>query len=76
MVREGLLVTAAGLGLGLAAAAATTRVMHGLLFGVAPLDAVSFLAAPAVLVPIAVLACLVPALRGARTDPAEALRTD
>src|SRR4051812_36487623 len=76
VVRDGLLVTAAGLVVGLAAAAAITRLMRGVLFGVAPLDAVSFLAAPAVLVPVAVVACLVPALRGARTDPAEALRSD
>ncbi|OLC75140.1 MAG: hypothetical protein AUH72_20755 [Acidobacteria bacterium 13_1_40CM_4_65_8] len=76
VVREGLIVTALGLALGLAGAAALTRVMQGLLFGVTPLDAVSFAAAPAMLVPVAIVACLLPAYRAARIDPAEALRTE
>jgi len=46
VVREGLLVSARGLGIGLAGAAALTRVMQRLLFGVTPLDTVSFIAAP------------------------------
>jgi predicted permease len=76
VVHEGLLVTAAGLALGLAGAAALTRVMQGLLFGVTPLDALSFAAAPLMLVPVAIVACLLPAYRAARIDPAEALRTE
>jgi putative ABC transport system permease protein len=48
--------------------------MQGLLFGVGPLDAMAFATAPAVLIPIAVVACLVPAARAAATDPADALR--
>jgi putative ABC transport system permease protein len=76
VVRDGLLVTGIGLALGLAGAAALTRLMQGLLFGVTPLDAVSFVAAPIVLAPVALAACLLPALRGARVDPAEALRAE
>jgi putative ABC transport system permease protein len=76
VIREGLAVTLLGLGAGLIAAAALTRLMRGVLFGVAPLDPMSFMAAPFLLIPVAVLACLIPASRAARTDPAEALRTE
>jgi hypothetical protein len=51
-----------------------TRLMRGALFGIAPLDPVSFAASPLVLVPVAVLSAAPPALRAASTDPAEALR--
>jgi predicted permease len=76
VVREGLVVTIIGLLVGLAGAAALTRLMQGALFGVTPLDAVAFAVAPAVLVPVAVLASLLPAHRAARTAPAEALRSE
>jgi ABC-type antimicrobial peptide transport system permease subunit len=76
VVREGLFVTTIGLTLGLAGAAALTRLMQSLLFGVTPLDTVSFLSAPIVLAPVALAACLIPAIRGARIDPAEALRAE
>ena len=76
VVGEGLRVTAIGLVVGVAAAAALTRFMQSALFGIAPLDAVSFLAAPVLLAIVATGACLLPARRAASTDPAEALRTD
>ncbi len=76
VIREGLSVTAIGLLVGLAGAAAVTRLMDSVLFGVAPLDPLSFAIAPLLLVPIAVLACALPALRAARADPAQVLRTD
>ena len=50
--------------------------MQGVLFGVAPLDIASFLAAPIVLAVVAVAACLLPASRAASTDPLEALRCE
>ena len=55
---------------------ALTRFMQGVLFGVAPLDAVSFVAAPAVLALVAAAACLVPARRAAAINPADALRSE
>src|SRR5882672_4206898 len=55
VVGDGLRVTAIGLAVGVAAAAALTRFMQSALFGVAPLDAASFLAAPIVLALVAAL---------------------
>ena len=63
-----------GVGVGLALAAALVRSLAGLLFGVAPLDPVTFVAAPIGLALIALLACVAPAVRALRADPAVALR--
>jgi putative ABC transport system permease protein len=49
-------------------------VMQYSLFGITPLDPLSFVAAPLVLLPIAVAACVIPALRAARVNPSSALR--
>jgi putative ABC transport system permease protein len=76
VLREGLLLTVAGLVLGLGAALAVTRLMASLLFGVTPLDAVSFAAAPLAMLGVAAAACLIPAYRAAAVDPAEALRSE
>jgi putative ABC transport system permease protein len=76
VLREGLSVTTIGLLVGLAGAAAVTRLMQSVLFGIAPLDAVAFAVAPAVVVPVAILAALLPARRAARTAPADALRCE
>jgi ABC-type lipoprotein release transport system permease subunit len=50
--------------------------MRGALFGVAPLDTLSFAAAPIVHLVVAAVACVLPASRAASTDPAQALRID
>ena len=76
VIAGGLKMTAAGTLIGLAGAAALTRYLASLLFGVKPLDAVTFLAAPAVLAAVALVACTIPAIRAARVSPAEALRQD
>ena len=76
VMREGLVVTGAGLVLGLGAAFASSRVMSGLLFGIDPLDALSFAAAPVLLTLVAIVACLVPARRAVTTSPVEALRQE
>ena len=76
VVWEGLTVTAIGLGIGLAGAAAATRLMQSALFGVTPLDPLSFAAAPIVLAGVATIACLLPAVRAASIDPSEALRCE
>lgn len=74
IVSQGMGVTAAGLVLGMAGAAGLTRLMQEMLFGVTPLDWISFAVAPALLLVVAFVACLVPARRAAGTDPAVALR--
>jgi len=74
VIGEALVVTSIGLVTGLAGAILATRLMQGALFGIAPLDPVSFLTGPIVLIPVALVASAIPALRAASTDPAEALR--
>jgi putative ABC transport system permease protein len=76
VLRQGLGFTLAGLALGLMAAAATSRLLSTLLFGVTPFDSVAFAVAPAVLILVALAACLMPAWRAATTDPAAALRAE
>jgi predicted permease len=76
ILREGLILTVAGLAIGLAASLGLTRLMASLLFGVTPFDAISFAAAPLALLGVAAAACLIPAYRAAAVDPAEALRSE
>ena len=68
--------TLAGLGVavGLTAAAGLTRLMASLLFGVSPLDPVTFGAVAVALSAVALLASWLPARRAARVDPVVALR--
>jgi putative ABC transport system permease protein len=74
VLRQGLVMTIAGVAIGTAAAFAAGRYLGSLLYGVAPHDAASF-ATVIVLVPVmAIAACLVPALRAMRIDPITALR--
>jgi ABC-type antimicrobial peptide transport system permease subunit len=74
LLAEGLSVTLVGVVLGLVAAVGLARVMGSLLFGVSPVDPAAFTLGPALVLAVAVAACLVPALRAASTDPATALR--
>jgi predicted permease len=75
-LRQTLLATAAGLAIGLAAAAALTRYLQAMLFGITPLDLVTFVAAPAVLAMVAIVACFLPARRATTIDPMVALRCE
>jgi len=76
VLREGLTLTLAGLVLGIAGAAAATRLMENLLFGVKPLDTLVYGVAPIVLLAVAAAACALPAHRAASADPAESLRSN
>jgi putative ABC transport system permease protein len=76
VLAQGARVAGAGVLIGLAGAALLTRTLASLLVGVTPLDPVTFVAAPAVLVLSALAACVVPALRAIRVDPAITLRQD
>jgi putative ABC transport system permease protein len=75
-VRHTLLMTVGGVIVGIAASAAVTRYLQGLLFGVTPLDPISFSAAAALLVAVALIACYLPARRAATIDPMNALRCE
>ena len=59
---------------GTAGAVAVTRYMTTLLFGVKPIDVVTFVVVAGVLALVVLVACLVPARRAAKIDPLEALR--
>jgi putative ABC transport system permease protein len=74
VVRRGLLLTAAGVALGLGGAFVGTRAMTALLFQVAPVDPLTFFATSALLVLAAAAASWIPARRAARADPMQALR--
>jgi predicted permease len=74
VVRQGVALTGLGIVLGLAAAAALSRVMSTLLFGVSGLDPVTYGGVALALAAVAVLASWLPALRAAGVDPAIALR--
>jgi putative ABC transport system permease protein len=74
-VREGMVLTAAGLTAGLAGAVAADQWIRSLLFGVTPADPATFVAVGCALTVTAVLATYVPARRAARVDPTDALRT-
>jgi putative ABC transport system permease protein len=73
---QGLLLTAVGLGIGLAAAFAVTRVMRTLLYNTQPHDPVTFLTVPFVIAGVALAASYLPARRAARVDPIKALRVE
>jgi putative ABC transport system permease protein len=72
----GVQIAGTGAVIGVAAAALLTRTLASLLFGVTPLDPVTFVAAPALLVVTALVACVAPALRAVRVDPAVTLRQE
>ena len=75
-VGHGLKLVAIGLVLGVAAAMALTRLMSTLLFGVGPMDPVTYVAVSLVLGTVALVATYLPARRASRVDPVVALRTD
>lgn len=76
VVGAGLKLTAFGVAAGLVAAAASTRVLRSLLYGVTPADPLSFAGVAVLVVAIAALAAYVPARRALRINPTEALRAD
>jgi predicted permease len=74
-LRPGVVLTLAGVALGLAAALGATRLMASLLFGVSPADPITFLAVSVSLALVALLACWIPARRAVRIQPVVALRS-
>jgi predicted permease len=76
VLREGAVLAGIGVGLGLAGAVATTRLLASALFGVSPLDPATYAATAALLTAAVLIACWIPARRAARLDPLVALRED
>jgi putative ABC transport system permease protein len=75
VLRRGMTLTVAGVLLGLIAAALASRVVVSMLFGVSRLDAATYLGVAALLSAVAAVACVLPAVRAARVDPASTLKT-
>jgi putative ABC transport system permease protein len=74
ILRQGMRVVAIGIALGLIGVFACTRLLQGLLFGVGATDLPTLLGVAAILSGVALIACLLPALRASRVDPVIALR--
>jgi putative ABC transport system permease protein len=74
IIGRGLILTLCGIGLGIGASLALTRFLSTLLVGISTTDKFSFMAASALLVITALLACYFPARRATRVDPMVALR--
>ena len=75
-LRQGLILTSVGGAIGLAAAAALSRWISSLLFGITPLDPLTYTAAAAIILVAATIASYLPAYRAASVDPMETLRND
>jgi len=76
VVREGAVLTGLGVGAGLALALGLTRFLRGLLFGVSPTDPITFVAVPALLAAVALLASYLPVRKVTRVDPMIAIRSE
>jgi predicted permease len=76
VMRHGFALAAIGVAVGLAASFAATRLMTGLLFGVDPVDPVTYSVVALALTGVAMVASYLPARRAAKIDPTEALRAE
>ena len=76
VVGHGLLLVGAGIVIGLVAALGVSRLLNSLLFGISAADPLTFIAVPAILGSMAVLASYIPAFRATKIDPMRALRQE
>jgi ABC-type antimicrobial peptide transport system permease subunit len=75
-LRHGLTLTAIGIALGIGVAVVLTRVMAAFLFGVGPIDPITYVVVSGALAAVAQLATYLPAHRASRVDPVVALRAE
>ncbi|HEV2854366.1 MAG TPA: ABC transporter permease [Thermoanaerobaculia bacterium] len=76
VIGQGMALTGLGAAIGVAGSAAATQAIVAMLFGVSPLDPVTYLGVISLLAGVAMIACGVPAWRAARVDPASTLRAE
>jgi putative ABC transport system permease protein len=76
VVGEGMVTVAIGIGIGVLAAAGLSRFLESLLYAVRPGDPATFVAIPALIAAVALAACILPARRAMRVDPAGTLRSE
>jgi putative ABC transport system permease protein len=76
VLRQGVLLTSVGIGIGLAGAIAVKRSIEGMLYGVTPLDPLTYVAVVALFATVTLIASYVPARRATRIDPMTALRDE
>jgi ABC-type antimicrobial peptide transport system permease subunit len=76
VMREGAKFSLAGIALGLAGALVVTRLLTSELYGVSPMDAVTYLSVTGAMAAVTLLACYVPTRRAMHVDPLTALRED
>jgi len=76
VVRQGMMLTALGVAIGLSGAVAASRALVTLLFGVSRLDPITYLGVSALLAGVSAIACWLPAWRAARIDPSITLRAE
>jgi hypothetical protein len=74
IVRQGVLLSCIAMGIGLPLAWAASRVVAGVLYGIAPHDWITSTTVPAFLAAVTLLACWIPARRAAKVEPQTALR--
>jgi predicted permease len=76
VLREGLIVTMAGLAIGIAGAFALTRLIANQLYGVTPMDPLTIATVALLLTAVAMLACVIPSRHAAKVNPVRALRVE
>jgi ABC-type antimicrobial peptide transport system permease subunit len=76
VVHQGAMLTGSGIVIGLLGAVAASSAIAAMLFGISPLDPVTYVGVIANLCGVSVLACLIPAWRAVRIDPASTLRSE
>jgi len=76
IMKQGVILTLAGIAVGTISALASTRLIRGLLFGVSSTDAATYLSVPVVLLAAALAATFIPAHRATKVDPMNVLRQE
>jgi ABC-type antimicrobial peptide transport system permease subunit len=76
VMSQGLWLVVIGAAIGLAGALGASRLLRGVLYGSSLVDPVTFVAVPAILIGVAMLAIWIPARRAASVDPMRALRSE